>query len=392
MILWQKENSEIASKIGIAGDFLPAPNFELPDKSTWSSISDSVAPYFEDLDMSVINLECPLDVGDSKPRMKMAMGGSFSASDEVLNFLSAVKTGIVGIANNHIYDYGNEGLESTKRAVLAKEMTPIGCGRTLLDSPEVFIWEGPARTRVGFWAAARGLSENATRNISGVEAATQKRGLEALAKMNAQGVQLRIALIHAGLEHTNRPDPDDVAFLDSLATLGFDVVAAAHSHRISGYKAIARPDGRAAFCFYGLGSLLSGVMYTPLEREGILVVLALDARGGIAKVEARPIQLEGAGWGAVPDPGRGDSISRRFLRCSEEISDGSYKRLFYQDTGKNLFRRQFRDVQVAIRQGGLKGLTRKLSRLRMRHLHRLIWKGLRFARIFVAIVPRKNPI
>jgi hypothetical protein len=77
----------------------------------------------------------------------------------------------------------------------------------------------------------------------------------------------------------------------------------------------------------------------------------------------------------VPDLERGESISQRFLRCSAEISDGSYKRLFYEDTGKNLFRRQFRDLQVAIRQGGFKGLTQKLSRLRMRHLHRLLWKG-----------------
>jgi poly-gamma-glutamate capsule biosynthesis protein CapA/YwtB (metallophosphatase superfamily) len=376
MILWQKGNTEIAFKIGIGGDFLPAPNFELPDEHTWSSISGSVAPYFEDVDISVLNLECPVDVGNSKARMKMAMGGSFCASAEVLNFLSSVKTEIVGIANNHIYDYGKEGLECTQRAVLAKGMTPIGCGRTLLDAPDVFVWESPARTRIGFWAAARGLSENATRKVSGVEAATRKRGLEALAKMKQQDTQLCVALIHAGLEHTNRPDPHDVAFMDSLATLGFDVVAAAHSHRISGYKVVARPDGRPAFCFYGLGSLLSGIVYTPLEREGMLVVIALDARGGIAKVEGRPIQLEGAGWGAVPDLERGENISQRFLRCSEEISDGSYKRLFYEDTGKNLFRRQFRDIQVAIRQGGVKGLTRKLSRLRMRHLHRLIWKGL----------------
>jgi poly-gamma-glutamate capsule biosynthesis protein CapA/YwtB (metallophosphatase superfamily) len=320
-------------------------------------------------------LECPVDVGNSKARIKMAMGGNFCAPAEVLNFLSSVKTEIVGIANNHIYDYGKEGLERTKRAVLAKGMRPIGCGRTLRDAPDVMVWEGPARTRIGFWAAARGLSENGTRNASGVEAATRKRGLQALAEMKQRDAQLRVALIHAGLEHTNRPDPHDVAFMDSLATLGFDVVAAAHSHRISGYKVVIRPDGHPAFCFYGLGSLLSGIMYTPLEHEGMLVVVALDARGGIAKIESRPIQLEGAGWGVVPDLERGESISQRFLRCSEEIWDGSYKRLFYKDTGKNLLRRQFRDVQVAIRQGGLKGLTRKLSRLRMRHLQRLIWKG-----------------
>jgi hypothetical protein len=375
MILWQKENAQIAFKIGIAGDFLPAPDFKLPDECTWSNISGFMTPYFEDVDISVVNLECPVDVGNSKARIKMAMGGNFCAPAEVLNFLSSVKTEIVGIANNHIYDYGNEGLERTKRAVLAKGMRPIGCGRTLRDAPDVLVWEGPTRTRIGFWAAARGLSENGTRKVSGVETATRKRGLEALAEMKQRDAQLCVALIHAGLEHTNRPDPYDVAFMDSLATLGFDVVAAAHSHRISGYKVVIRPDGHPAFCFYGLGSLLSGIMYTPLEREGMLVVVALDARGRIAKIEGRPIQLEGAGWGVVPDLERGQSISQRFLRCSEEIWDGSYKRLFYKDTGKNILRRQFRDVQVAIRQGGLKGLTRKLSRLRIRHLQRLIWKG-----------------
>ena len=164
MILWQKENTEIAFTIGIAGDFLPAPDFKLPGECTWSSISGFIAPYFKDVDISLVNLECPVDVGNSKARTKMAMGGSFCAPAEVLNFLSSVKTEIVGIANNHIYDYGKEGLESTKRAVLAKGMTPIGCGRTLLDAPDVLVWEGPARTRIGFWAAARGLSENGTRN------------------------------------------------------------------------------------------------------------------------------------------------------------------------------------------------------------------------------------
>jgi Bacterial capsule synthesis protein PGA_cap len=375
MILWQKENAQTVCRIGIAGDFLPAPDFGLPDECTWSSISRSVAPYFGDVNISIVNLECPVDVADSKARMKMAMGGTFSAAAEVLNFLSSLKAGIVGIANNHIYDYGEPGLRSTKRALLAQRMTPLGCGRTLLDAPDVFVWEGPERTRIGFWAAARGLSENATRKASGVEAATRKRSLAAHAEMKRQGAHLCVALIHAGLEHTNRPDPHDVAFMDSLAELGFDVVAAAHSHRISGHKVLTGTGGQPAFCFYGLGSLLSGVMYTPLEREGMLVVVGLDARGEIAQIEARPIHLEGAGWGTVPDLDRGETISQRFLRCSQEIADGSYQRLFYKDTGNNLFRRQFRDMQVAFRQGGWRGLTRKLRRLRMRHLHRFLWKG-----------------
>jgi poly-gamma-glutamate capsule biosynthesis protein CapA/YwtB (metallophosphatase superfamily) len=375
MILWKKEDAQTVCRIGIAGDFLPAPDFGLPDDCTWSSISRSLAPHFKDVDISIVNLECPIDVGDSKARMKMAMGGTFSAAAEVLSFLSSLKAAIVGIANNHIYDYGQPGLESTKRALLAQSMTPLGCGRTLLDAPDVFLWEGPGRTKIGFWAAARGLSENATRNASGVEAATRKRSLAAHAEMKRQGAHLCVALIHAGLEHTNRPDPNDVAFMDSLAESGFDVVAAAHSHRISGHKVLAGTGGRPAFCFYGLGSLLSGVMYTALEREGMLVVVGLDARGEIAQIDARPIHLEGAGWGTVPDLEREETISQRFLRCSEEIGDGSYKWLFYQDTGKNLFRRQFRDMRVAFRQGGWQGLTRKLRRLRMRHLRRLLWKG-----------------
>jgi poly-gamma-glutamate capsule biosynthesis protein CapA/YwtB (metallophosphatase superfamily) len=375
MILWQKENAQTVCRIGIAGDFLPAGAFVLPSECTWSGISRAVAGHFQDLDVSIVNLECPLDVRDSKARVKMGMGANFNAPAEALNFLSSIKTTIIGIANNHIYDYGEEGLELTKQSIFARGMTPLGCGRTLLDAPEVFVWESPMRTKIAFWAAARGLSENARRSASGVEAATRKRASDALAEMTRQGADLRIALIHAGLEHTNRPDPDDVAFMDSLAELGFDVVAAAHSHRISGHKVVARTGAQPAFCFYGLGSLLSGVMYTALEREGILVVVGLDGQGAIARIEARPIHLAETGWGTVPDLETSGIISQRFLRFSEEIVDGSFKRFFYEDTGQNLFRRQFRDAQVAFRQGGVKGLARKLRRLRVRHLHRLLWKG-----------------
>jgi hypothetical protein len=77
MILRQKENTEITFKLGIGRDFLPAPHFELPDEYTWSSISSLVAPYYADVNISAINLECPVDVGNSKARMKMAMGAWF---------------------------------------------------------------------------------------------------------------------------------------------------------------------------------------------------------------------------------------------------------------------------------------------------------------------------
>src|SRR5262249_50733985 len=160
------------------------------------------------------------------------------------------RANVVSLANNHLYDYGFAGAERTADCVQAN-FVASGFGNCLQQPPRICVREITPGVRVGVWAAARSLSDCATRNSVGIEPATQERAGQALARMNELETHCRIAFLHAGSEGTNYPDPDDVEFMRELAGMGFDIIAACHSHRISGHETVRGKNGRIAHCFYG---------------------------------------------------------------------------------------------------------------------------------------------
>jgi hypothetical protein len=162
--------------------------------------------------------------------------------------------------------------------------------------------------------------------------------------------------------------------MESLAQSGFHVVAASHSHRIAGYKQLRTVQNHDAFCFFGLGSIVSGYVSSPLEREGIVVVAAIGAKGTLISLEVRPVLLDHGGFGTIPSANDCDTILGRFNSLSKEIADGSYENEFYREVGRGLGRLYLRDAQAAFRSQGLRGLARKATRMRMRHVKRFLHK------------------
>jgi poly-gamma-glutamate capsule biosynthesis protein CapA/YwtB (metallophosphatase superfamily) len=374
MLIWHDVTGRTACRVALCGDFLPAGELRVPAGSSWQSMAKRLLCYWEDVDLSFMNLECPIGVGSAKARPKAGLGDSFSAGPEALAYLQVLRTAAVSTANNHIYDYGDTGVRSTLEAVCRAGIAPIGSARYLKDPPEVFVSEAKPGLRIGFWAAACASRELAGRNLLGVEPATLRRAREALGLMRARGACCSIALLHAGCEHTNLPAPEDVKLMDAMAGLGFSVVAACHSHRISGYKFLRTAEAKNAVCFYGLGSIASGVHYSSLEREGIAAMVEIDQLGKLVRIEANPIYMAESGWGSVPDGETSRCILERFQEVSRQIEDGTYQRLFYRDIGRDLLARQYRDFRIAFHRGGLKGVNHKLARLRARHVTRLFHK------------------
>jgi hypothetical protein len=375
MFVLKDESRSPVCRFGVAGDFLPAAGLAPAASESWSERAELLRPLFRDLEFSIANLECPVNVGGMAPRIKASLGDTFSAEPEALDYLSSLRVNVVGLANNHLYDYGRSGASKTLETV-KREFSPCGFGHRLDEPPDVHIRDAAAGMRVGVWAAARNLPDNATRNAIGIEPATRERAAQALAQMAASKVQCSVAFIHAGAEGTNYPDPEDVEFTDRLGEMGFDVIAACHSHRVSGYKAVRSNGGRLAHCFYGLGSMASGVLYSPLEHEGVVAAIALDSRGDICQIEARPIYLDARGWGTAPSAQAGDVINDRFRRVSAAIADESYRQAFYREVSRDLMGTQWRDARIAFQRAGLLGLLKKVARMRPAHVRRLYHKSL----------------
>jgi hypothetical protein len=375
MLVWKDQHRAAVGRFGIAGDFLPASGLTPASGESWSGQAALVAPLFQDLRFGLVNLECPVGVEGIAPKVKASLGDSFAAQTESLDYLNSLNASVIGIANNHLYDYGGAGAERTFHSAQSK-FCVCGFARALQDPPSVCIRVVAESVRVGIWAAARNLPDVATRHSVGIEPATRDRAAQALAYMATSSVNCRVAFLHAGAEGTNYPDPEDAEFMDELAGMGFDVIAACHSHRISGYKTARGKNDSPAHCFYGLGSLSSGVLYSPLEHEGIVAAISLDASGAICEVEARPVYLDERGWGLVPSPQQSARILERFRSVSASIRDGSYRQAFYRDLSRDLVGTQWRDVRVAFQRAGLRGILRKLTRMRPAHFRRLYHKSL----------------
>jgi len=377
MILWSDRRRTPVLRFGMVGDFLPTAGLAPAPGEGWAERGELVHSLFQDLRFSVANLECPVGVSGISPKVKASLGATFASDVDALDYLGALRASVVGLANNHLYDYGRAGAERTLQNVNARgKFSVCGFGRSLTEPPEVCIRESASGVRVGIWAAGRNLPDNAMRGAIGIEPATLERAAQALAHMGDCKTHCRVAFLHAGTEGTNYPDPDDVQFMDELAALGFDAIAACHSHRISGYKKVQGKNGRLTHCFYGLGSVASGVLYSPLEHEGILAAIALDADGEICEVEARPIYLDAQGWGTTPSTQESRVIADRFRTISAAIEDGSYREAFYRDVSRDLVSTQWRDVRVAFARAGFRGILSKLTRMRPAHFRRLYHKSL----------------
>lgn len=375
MLVWKDHHRTSVCRFGIAGDFLPAAGLCPANRESWSSQAKLVTPLFQDLQFSVINLESPLGVDGIAPKVKASLGDSFAAPIKSLDYLDPLKASVIGIANNHLYDYGTAGAERTFRSVQGR-FAVCGFGRTLQEHPVVCIREATGGVRIGIWAAARNLPDAAKLNSVGIEPATLDRAAQALAYMAAHRAQCRVAFLHAGTEGTNYPDPEDAELIEDLGEMGFDVIAACHSHRISGYKTVRGKNNGAAHCFYGLGSLSSGVFYSGFEREGILAAISLAANGTVCAVEARPVYLDERGWGTVPTANQSATILNRFHEVSASIRDGSYREAFYRDVSRDMMAMQWRDVRIAFQRAGLRGILKKLARMRPAHVRRLYHKSL----------------
>src|ERR1035437_5081649 len=99
--------------LNITGDLFLGRRLESIAKNNPESLFDKkVLQLFEESDFNILNLESPLtDAGDEHQILKT--GPSLKAAPETIAALNSIKTHLVTLANNHIYDYGDKGITNT---------------------------------------------------------------------------------------------------------------------------------------------------------------------------------------------------------------------------------------------------------------------------------------
>ena len=120
----------------IAGDFYPSARVaDLFVKGNYASVLSSVKEVVSSADLAVVNLECP--VGGSSPISKV--GPALQCGKETLDALKYAGFGCVTLANNHIRDFGAEGVKNTLDKVREYSLESVGAGVNASEAAKVLV-------------------------------------------------------------------------------------------------------------------------------------------------------------------------------------------------------------------------------------------------------------
>lgn len=232
--------------IMFCGDFSPARKFE-------SIVLDSGADVFGDLlndikesDIAFLNLESPLC--EEKESVKKT-GPSLRADPKCIAAIADAGFSIVGLANNHIMDFGEEGLRETMDACRRYNLDCCGAGFNISDASETVISNNKG-VKVGILAAAESEFGIATKIAAGAASFDPISMVERITDARKK-CDIVLVTIHCGNEYFCYPRPGLKRLCRFLIDQGADGVIGHHTHVPGVYEFY-----KGKPIFYSLGNLL----------------------------------------------------------------------------------------------------------------------------------------
>ncbi len=202
-------------------------------------------PKFEQVDLSILNLECPL-VQEESPIEKV--GPVLGASENCAKGLAALGIDVAGLANNHIFDHGEQGLRNTISACHRAGLKVVGAGEHLAEARRV-LCQDVHGVRVGIVAVAEHEFSIALRDRPG---ANPLDVIEFVRQLRAHKSQLDyvVVLLHGGNEYYPYPSPALQQVCRFMIEEGAHAVLCQHSHCAGSYEVY-----RGGHIVYGQGNL-----------------------------------------------------------------------------------------------------------------------------------------
>ncbi len=333
-------------RILVTGDFCPTGGIErLCLEQRFDQVYGNVLPILKNKDLSITNLECPLT--DTLAPINKT-GPNLVADPKCAQAIKYGGFDIVSLANNHILDQGEKGLQDTLQACEKYGLRTVGAGENLTSALQpLFITV--KNKKIAVLNFAEHEFSIAAINKAGAAPLNPVRNYYQIleAKRTADIV---IVIIHGGSELYPLPSPRMVETYRFFADLGATAVIGHHTHCSSGFEIF-----NGVPIFYSLGNFLfdwKNMNYTPWY-EGYFIKLTVTGNK-VTDIALTPyFQCKGSPGLELMDADN----SARFLGEIEEYSSIIHdsdmleakwhsfcksRRLYYLSTvlSLNLFQRQ----------------------------------------------------
>ena len=249
-------------RLFFAGDFCSKPSTSL------ITVSEELRKVIQSCDLNVVNFEVPLKPKISLPTQQYER---FWQNDDVPDFLRELGFNLFSIANNHAFDWGEDGFKKTK---VALGEDAFGAG-TYDEAYKVKVIEING-VKIGFlafsYAAYTGVFDDVL-DHEGLGCAYINDF-----RVNHE-VDYLFVLPHNGIEYIDVPLPETIARYRDFVDYGADGVIGSHPHCPQGWE-----EYKGKPIFYSLGNFFFNSKDTDQFRankphwyEGLCVKMELEA-------------------------------------------------------------------------------------------------------------------
>jgi poly-gamma-glutamate synthesis protein (capsule biosynthesis protein) len=288
-----------------------------------------VLPTLWSADLVLVNLECALTRHAVEWTDGERKAFYFRAHPSAVETLTAAGIDFVSLANNHVLDFGVDGLRETIETLDRAGVAHAGAGVDLaeaerparLDAEGVRIAVVAAADHPEPWAAA---PERPGIRLLRIGSETD---LERLARSLAEaraGADFVVLALHWGPNMRDRPTRDFRRFAHAAIDAGADIVWGHSAHVVQG---IEFHKGRPIL--YDTGELVDDYAVDPELRNDLGALFRVHVRGPVVdEVAALPIRIDDMRTGIATEPERSWFAKKLTAQCAalatsvEEASDG----------------------------------------------------------------------
>lgn len=236
-------------------------------------LDENLRNIIKNSDFSMCNFEAPIETLNMKAIKKS--GPHVYQSDKSVQYISEVGFDMVSLANNHIYDYGQDALENTIDELKKYDIDTVGGGIDFRSAYESKIIEKNG-IKIGLIAAAE--------NEFGCLYEEENRGgyawifhhlIEDNIRAAKDKVDAVVLIAHAGVEDILFPIKEWRDRYKRLCDVGVDVIIGHHPHVPQGYEKYNN-----SMIFYSLGNFyFDTASFKKKSDDSYSVILKFEKKG-----------------------------------------------------------------------------------------------------------------
>lgn len=256
-------------KILVAGDFYPRRRTRDLIKKNDYSFLDEVRQHTSAVNYSLVNFECCVADDDDSPIDKC--GPCLKCDKKAIETIKYAGFNGVTLANNHFYDYGDNGVVKTINACKEYGLDYVGGGMSLDEASKVLYKRIGSETLavVNFCENEFSIAADNHGGSAPLDLPNNYRVIREARNM----ADFVLIIVHGGIEEYHYPTPRMKDTYRFFIEVGADAVVNHHQHCISGYEVYKEKP-----IFYGLGNFCFDWVTANVRwwEEGYIVELNFD--------------------------------------------------------------------------------------------------------------------